>query len=135
MGKILFVLVGCLASLILVDSLVCNKCTFGVLGICLNKANETCSGTSSVCFTGKATFPSLTSFSGFNSQGCQANATGCNMTATATLLGVQYQTEIQCCSTDNCNPVTLSGAPSTKMTLSATIGAAVLASVWGSMMH
>ncbi|KAM4539311.1 uncharacterized protein PAE49_020211 [Odontesthes bonariensis] len=135
MAKILFVMVATLASLILAESLVCNKCNFGVLGICLNKANETCSTTTSVCFTGRATFPGLTSFSGFNTQGCQNNTTGCNMTTTNSLLGVTYEAKVVCCSTDNCNPVTLSGAPSTKMTLSATVGAAILASVWGSMLH
>lgn len=54
---------------------------------------------------------------------------GCNSTANGTVLGVTYETKIDCCSTDKCNPVQLSGAPSTKMTLTAAIGAAFLASV------
>ncbi|GAA6235553.1 uncharacterized protein LOC108890302 [Lates japonicus] len=134
MGRIVFGVIAVLASLMLVDSLTCNKCTFGLIGFCLNSAEETCTSNSSVCFTGKATFPKLTSFSGFNTQGCKDNSTGCNMTASAVLLGVTYETRLECCSADKCNPVTLSGAPSTRMTLTATIGAAVLASVWGSML-
>ncbi|KAG7225452.1 hypothetical protein INR49_027446 [Caranx melampygus] len=134
MGKVLFGIIAVVASFILADSLTCNKCSFGLIGFCLNSAEQECSTNSSVCFTGRASFPSLSDFVGFNSQGCLDDSTGCNMTTNATLLGVSFQTTTECCSTDKCNPVTLSGAPSTKMTLTAAIGAAVLASVWGSIL-
>uniref|UniRef100_A0A4W6E3U3 UPAR/Ly6 domain-containing protein n=1 Tax=Lates calcarifer TaxID=8187 RepID=A0A4W6E3U3_LATCA len=110
-------------SCVSVDSLTCNKCTFGLIGFCLNSAEETCTSNTT-----------LSSFSGFNTQGCKDNSTGCNMTTSAVLLGVTYETKLECCSTDKCNPITLSGAPSTRMTLTAAIGAAVLASAWGSML-
>ncbi|XP_041868426.1 alpha-elapitoxin-Al2b-like [Melanotaenia boesemani] len=135
MGKVLFAIVASVASLILVESLTCNKCNFGLLGICLNQGTETCTTNTSICYTGKATFPNVTSFSGFNSQGCTTSTAGCNTTTSSSLLGINYQSTITCCSTDKCNPVTISGAPSAKMTLSATIGAAILASVWGSMLQ
>uniref|UniRef100_A0A665VKC8 UPAR/Ly6 domain-containing protein n=1 Tax=Echeneis naucrates TaxID=173247 RepID=A0A665VKC8_ECHNA len=124
----------CVDLCVSAESLTCNKCTFGLVGICLNSDTEQCSSNSSVCFTGKATFPSLSDFVGFNTQGCRDDATGCNMTTNATLLSVTYTTAVECCSTDQCNPVTLSGAPSTRMTLTAAVGAAVLASVWGSLL-
>uniref|UniRef100_A0AAQ5YXY8 UPAR/Ly6 domain-containing protein n=1 Tax=Amphiprion ocellaris TaxID=80972 RepID=A0AAQ5YXY8_AMPOC len=134
MGRILFGIIAAVASFMLVDSLTCNTCSFGLIGICLNSGEETCSTNSSVCFTGKATFSSLQSFSGFNSQGCLADASTCNATTNATLLGVTYQTQIECCSTDKCNPLTLSGAPSAKMSLTAAVSVAVLASMFGNMM-
>lgn len=37
-----------------VDSLSCNKCSFGLVGICISTSEETCSTNTSVCFTGKA---------------------------------------------------------------------------------
>lgn len=77
-------------------------------------------------------FPSVSTSVGFNTQGCREPA-GCNATSNGTLLGVTYQLQIDCCSTDKCNPVQLSGAPSARMTLTAALGAAVLASVFGSI--
>ncbi|XP_065327958.1 lymphocyte antigen-6, epidermis [Pelmatolapia mariae] len=134
MAKIVLAIIAVVASFMLVDSLSCNKCNFGIVGFCLTGNKETCSTNSSVCYTGKATFPSVSSFSGFNSQGCLDVNTTCNTSTNSTLLGVSYTLAISCCSTDNCNPITTSGAPSAKITLSAAIAAAVLASAWGSML-
>uniref|UniRef100_A0A3P9KIJ0 UPAR/Ly6 domain-containing protein n=1 Tax=Oryzias latipes TaxID=8090 RepID=A0A3P9KIJ0_ORYLA len=78
------------------ESLVCNKCGFSVFGVCLNSGTVTCS-TNTI-------FPSLTSFSGFNNQGCQDTTTGCNATTSASLLGVTYNTTISCCSSDKFRP-------------------------------
>uniref|UniRef100_A0A672Z7G4 UPAR/Ly6 domain-containing protein n=1 Tax=Sphaeramia orbicularis TaxID=375764 RepID=A0A672Z7G4_9TELE len=130
---VIVVLTGFLKTLSQAESLTCNKCTFGLLGVCLNQAEETCSTNTSVCFTGRATFPSLTAFVGFNTQGCR-EPSQCTNTTTGTLLGVTYESKIECCSKDKCNPITISGAPSTKMSLTVAITAAVLASVWGSML-
>ncbi|KAF0024353.1 hypothetical protein F2P81_023155 [Scophthalmus maximus] len=134
MNKIVFGIVAVVASFMLVESLNCNKCKFGLVGVCLNSDSETCTSNTSVCFTGRATFSSLSDFVGFNTQGCRDNSTGCNATVSSTLLGVSYDTRVECCSTDNCNPTTVSGAPSTKMTFTAAIGAALLASVSASML-
>uniref|UniRef100_A0A8C7X3V4 UPAR/Ly6 domain-containing protein n=1 Tax=Oryzias sinensis TaxID=183150 RepID=A0A8C7X3V4_9TELE len=113
------------------ESLVCNKCSFSVFGVCLNSGEVTCSNSSSVCYTGKAVFPSLTSFTGFSNQGCQEDIGSCNATTSAKLLGVTYNTTISCCSSDKCNPVTISsGAPSTKMAFTAAATVALLASVF-----
>ncbi|XP_024153963.1 uncharacterized protein lye [Oryzias melastigma] len=131
MGKFLFVVAAVLASFIAAESLVCNQCGFSVFGVCLNSNSVTCSTNTSVCYTGKAAFPSLTSFSGFSNQGCQNTTTGCNATTQSTLLGVVYNTTISCCSSDKCNPVTItSGAPSTKMAFTAAATVALLASVF-----
>ncbi|KAG7500548.1 hypothetical protein JOB18_022448 [Solea senegalensis] len=133
MAKIVFGIIAVIASFMLVESLKCNKCNFGLVGLCLISSEETCSSNSSVCYSGVATFPSLESFSGFNTQGCRVNSTGCNTTTTSSLLGVTFQTKISCCSEDKCNPVT-SGAPSTKITFTTGMGAALLISVLGSML-
>ncbi|KAL7381344.1 hypothetical protein ABVT39_004416 [Epinephelus coioides] len=132
MGRILIGIIAAVASFMLVDTLSCNKCNYGLVGFCLSTSEETCSTNTSVCFTGKINFISLSSV-GFNTQGCREPA-GCNATTNGTLLGVTYEQKIDCCSTDKCNPVQTSGAPSTKMTLTAAIGVAVLASVWGSIL-
>ncbi|XP_027891359.1 sperm acrosome membrane-associated protein 4-like isoform X2 [Xiphophorus couchianus] len=133
MNRIAFVFVVGLAFAV-VDSLICNKCSVSVFGFCLNSSNETCTGNDTVCYTGKANFPSISSFNGFTNQGCRVNDASCNKTTSATLLGVTYNTTISCCSSDRCNPVTLSGAPTTKMTFTAAITGAVLASFLGSML-
>ena len=125
-----------IASFMLAESLKCNKCNYGVGGFCLSNTDLTCTTNTSVCFTGKATFPSVSTSFGFNTQGCREPA-GCNVTidaANQTILGIAYVTKIDCCGTDKCNPVQVSGAPSARMTFTATVGAAVLASVWGSML-
>ncbi|XP_078146593.1 uncharacterized protein LOC144542896 [Centroberyx gerrardi] len=134
MGRIVFGIIAAVASFMLVESLTCNKCSVGLFGYCLNSADVTCSTNTSVCFTGRATFPSLSEFQGFNTQGCR-EPSGCNATTNSTLLGATVQTTVECCSTDRCNPVQLSGAPSTKLSLTAALAAAALASVWGSMLY
>ncbi|KAM8841354.1 lymphocyte antigen-6, epidermis isoform 1-T1 [Spinachia spinachia] len=134
MGRIVIVIIAVLASLMLADSLTCNQCRYGLLGFCINNNVLTCSTNTSVCFTARASFTGIPSV-GFNTQGCQEPA-GCNATANGTLVGVNYQTTTTCCSTDRCNPVQItSAAPSTKMTLTAVIGVAAMASMWGSIMQ
>uniref|UniRef100_A0A669DFC6 UPAR/Ly6 domain-containing protein n=1 Tax=Oreochromis niloticus TaxID=8128 RepID=A0A669DFC6_ORENI len=104
-------------------------CSFGLVGLCLSGSTETCSTNTSTCYTG-----TLGSFKGFSSQGCQDNTLPCNTTTNSTLLSVvSYNVTVSCCSTDKCNPA-VNGAPSAKITLSAAIAAAVLASAWGSML-
>uniref|UniRef100_A0A8D3E4K3 UPAR/Ly6 domain-containing protein n=1 Tax=Scophthalmus maximus TaxID=52904 RepID=A0A8D3E4K3_SCOMX len=112
------------------ESLNCNKCKFGLVGVCLNSDSETCTSNTSVCFTGRATFSSLSDFVGFNTQGCRDNSTGCNATVSSTLLGVSYDTRVECCSTDNCNPTTVS-AGSVQISVIAALCCAVLASSLG----
>ncbi|XP_014831432.1 PREDICTED: sperm acrosome membrane-associated protein 4-like [Poecilia mexicana] len=131
MGKLLFAVVVAIASLALVESLICNKCSASVFGFCLNSSNETCTGNDTVCYTGKANFP-ITGFGGISSQGCRVNDTSCNRTITSSLIGISYNSTIACCSTDRCNPVTITSAAPAKM--SAAITAAILASVLGSML-
>ncbi|KAM6974147.1 uncharacterized protein LKV04_015803 [Tautogolabrus adspersus] len=135
MGKILIGVLVAVASFMLVDSLTCNKCSYGLFGFCISLSEETCSSNTSVCFTGRASFPSISSTVGFNTQGCREPA-GCNATTNNTLsvLPVRYEVKVDCCSTDKCNPSQVSGAPSTKMTFTAAIGAALLASMMGSML-
>ncbi|XP_014905485.1 uncharacterized protein LOC106958212 isoform X4 [Poecilia latipinna] len=132
MGKLLFAVVVAIASLALVESLICNKCSVSVFGFCLNAANMTCGVNETVCYTGKATFPAITGFAGFSIQGCSLNDVTCNKTTTSSLLGVSYNTEISCCGSDRCNTVTITSAAPAKM--SAAITGAVLASVLGSML-
>ncbi|XP_077404756.1 uncharacterized protein LOC144037274 [Vanacampus margaritifer] len=133
MGRIIIGVIAALACFMLVESLTCNECSFGLVGFCLTSSTVECSTNISQCFTGKATFASISTSVGFNTQGCIEEA-NCNVTTNATLLGVTYQATVECCSTDRCNPVQLSGAPSARMTLATAIGAAFLASAWGSLL-
>ncbi|KAL0962503.1 hypothetical protein UPYG_G00340880 [Umbra pygmaea] len=133
MIKIVFGISAVVASFVLADSLTCNQCSLGLVGFCLNPGSLVCMGNSSSCFTGKATFPSISAFPGFNSQGCMANAL-CGNTTTSTILGATYTTTTTCCSTNLCNPVVMSGAPSAKLTITTALGAALMASLWGSML-
>ncbi|MEQ2161275.1 hypothetical protein GOODEAATRI_008077 [Goodea atripinnis] len=112
MGKFLFAVFAAVASLVLVESLVCNKCYISVFGICWG-FNETCPTNSSVCYTERLDFPFLPSFMGFNSQGCTDNVTECDTISNVSLIGLTYETKMACCSEDNCNPITLSGAQTT----------------------
>ncbi|CAJ1083235.1 hypothetical protein E3U43_011033 [Xyrichtys novacula] len=132
MGKILIGVFVAVASFMLAESLVCNKCSYGLLGFCLSVTEETCATNTSVCATGKATFPSVSSSVGFNTQSCR-EPSGCNATSNGTLpiLSVMYQIKVDCCSTDKCNPTQVSGAPSTKMTFASVVGAVVLSSMLG----
>uniref|UniRef100_A0A8C5GDL9 UPAR/Ly6 domain-containing protein n=1 Tax=Gouania willdenowi TaxID=441366 RepID=A0A8C5GDL9_GOUWI len=127
MAKLLFGLVACVAAFAVVESLTCQRCSLSVWGICLNNGTETCAA-NNTCYKGGISI--VGSFSGFQKLGCR-ETTGCNTTTNNTLLGVTFTTNITCCSTDNCNNI--NAAPSTKMTFSAVIGAAVLASVLGSI--
>ncbi|CAB1351317.1 unnamed protein product, partial [Coregonus sp. 'balchen'] len=105
------------ASKFSLTSLTCNKCSVGLLGVCMNAADEVCITNKSSCFTGRATFPSLTSFVGFNTQGCLESIM-CNTTTNATLLGATYTSVKTCCDSNKCNPVTISGATSAKLSYS-----------------
>ncbi|CAL8373684.1 unnamed protein product [Boreogadus saida] len=134
MAKILCVIVAALASFMLADSLVCNRCTVGVVGICLNTETVTCTTNTSVCFTGKATFPSISFFSGFTSQGCQEPG-GCNGTSSTTLLGAKVTTTVECCDKDNCNPFTISSGvvSSARLSLVAVFASALMVSGWSTL--
>ncbi|KAM3596739.1 uncharacterized protein V6R79_019669 [Siganus canaliculatus] len=132
MARVMFGIIAAVASFILVESLTCNQCNYGLLGFCLSNSEVTCSTNTSVCFTGKASFPSVSSSVGFNTQGCR-EPTGCNATTNGTLLGITYETKIDCCSTDKCNPVQLSSAPSNKVALTTVITGAILVSMWSTL--
>ncbi|XP_026204420.1 sperm acrosome membrane-associated protein 4-like [Anabas testudineus] len=132
MGKVLFGVIVAVASLMLVDSLTCNNCPFSLAGLCFSSSQTACSSNTSVCGSSKAVFPSLSSFGGFTTASCLDSNTTCGSNTQATLLGVTYNTTVTCCTTDKCN--TVNAAPSTKMTLGATLGVAAVALVWGSML-
>ncbi|KAF3707280.1 hypothetical protein EXN66_Car000453 [Channa argus] len=134
MAKVLFGLIAAVASFMLVESLTCNQCPFGLVGFCFFPKQQTCTSDSSVCYTGKATFPSLPSFGGFSTQGCLDNTTTCNTTVNSLFLTVNYTSQTNCCSSNNCNQLNSGGSASARMTITATIGPAVLASVWGSLL-
>ncbi|KAJ4927740.1 hypothetical protein JOQ06_015542 [Pogonophryne albipinna] len=132
MAKIVIGIIAVVALFMLAESLDCNKCSYGLLGYCLSSSTENCTTNTSVCYTGRVTFSGLTSV-GLNSQGCQ-EPLGCNATTNGTLVGVSYETKLECCSTEKCNPIKTSGAPSTKMTFTAVIGVAAMASMLGSIL-
>ncbi|KAL6099557.1 uncharacterized protein ACO6RY_01354 [Pungitius sinensis] len=128
MGKIVIAIIGVLASLMLADSLICNQCRYSVLTFCLSNSVVTCPTATSVCFSGNTSFTDLPSL-GFKNQGCR-EPESCNSTINGTIVGIGYESKINCCSSDKCN----NAAPSTKMTLTAVIGVAAMASIWGSIM-
>ncbi|XP_063040904.1 sperm acrosome membrane-associated protein 4-like [Engraulis encrasicolus] len=131
MKALLVGLIGLIASIYLVDSLTCNKCSVGLVGFCISQTEETCAGNQS-CYTGKAVFTSISSFNGFNTQGC-LDTSGCNTTSTSSILGASYTVTQTCCDTDKCNPIDTSGAPPvTYVSATMALSAALLASVWSS---
>ncbi|XP_016896489.1 long neurotoxin 469-like [Cynoglossus semilaevis] len=136
MAKILLGIVAVIACFMLVESLKCNKCSLGLIGFCILGSEETCSGNQTVCYTAEAKFDKVP-IKGFVTQGCKVNSTACGTSQSssiALLPIVTYTTTVTCCSTDKCNPVDTSDATTVKMTFTAAMGAAVLASAWGSML-
>uniref|UniRef100_A0A8C6V538 UPAR/Ly6 domain-containing protein n=1 Tax=Neogobius melanostomus TaxID=47308 RepID=A0A8C6V538_9GOBI len=142
MAKILFGIVAVIACFYLADSLRCNRCTVSLFGVCLNPIDMTCSTNTSVCYTSRATFSNVSSFSGFSRQGCTessvcpANTTITNSsTIGPSFFPLSYAIISQCCSTDKCNPVSITAAaPANAMSLSVALSAAALAAFWGSHM-
>ncbi|KAJ8000401.1 hypothetical protein DPEC_G00204440 [Dallia pectoralis] len=134
MNKLVFVIMALVASVMLAESLTCNQCSVGLVGLCLKPSTIVCTTNTSSCFTGKGTFPSVPLFSGFNSQGCLENVL-CNNSTNTILLGATFTTTTLCCNTTQCNPVTFSGASSVKLTVSTAIGAALVASMWSCMLN
>ncbi|KAJ8373159.1 hypothetical protein AAFF_G00270650 [Aldrovandia affinis] len=114
-------------------ALTCNECSVGILGRCLIPDSVECDASMPNCYTGKAAFPSISEFLGFNTQGCLDSAS-CNSTTNGTILGAAYTVTRTCCATDNCNPV-VSGAGSVQLSLTAAASAALVATVWGSWQY
>ncbi|XP_028820678.1 protein Bouncer-like [Denticeps clupeoides] len=129
MIKVLVGVLAVIASAALVESLTCNYCSVGVVGVCLIPSSITCPANQTNCFTGKASFSGI-SFLGFNSQGCMASST-CNTTTTGSVLGASFTSVYTCCSSNSCNP-TQNAAPSTYVSMSFTAVSALLATVWAS---
>ncbi|KAG7457560.1 hypothetical protein MATL_G00228390 [Megalops atlanticus] len=115
------------------DALTCNQCSVGILGKCLIPGSVDCSASEPNCYTGKAEFPSISGFLGFNTQGCLGSSQ-CNTTTNGTILSAAYTVTRTCCATDKCNPV-VSGAGSVQLSLTAAVSAALVASVWGSWQY
>lgn len=53
------------------ESLVCNKCTFGLLGFCMNAENQTCTNATNVCFTLRTSKSSVHCHEEHNSHLCK----------------------------------------------------------------
>uniref|UniRef100_A0A8B9H6S5 UPAR/Ly6 domain-containing protein n=1 Tax=Astyanax mexicanus TaxID=7994 RepID=A0A8B9H6S5_ASTMX len=104
------------------ESLTCNTCSVGLVGICLNPSSSVCSSNSSSCFTGRATF-NLSGAMNFYTSGCTL-PTSCN-SSSGSVLGVGYTVTQSCCTTNLCN-----GASSIQLPITAAIGAALLATTW-----
>ncbi|AWP21377.1 Hypothetical protein SMAX5B_015576 [Scophthalmus maximus] len=120
MNKIVFGIVAVVASFMLVESLNCNKCKFGLVGVCLNSDSETCTSNTSVCFTGRATF-NVSGLMSLQTRGCLASRL-CNQTESSVLLTAGCTVTRTCCSTDRCN-----GASSIRLPPSAALAAALVA--------
>ncbi|CAL8292575.1 unnamed protein product [Merluccius merluccius] len=132
MAKVLCVILAALASFMLVESLQCNQCNVGALGFCLSSDVITCPTNTSQCFTGRASFPNIANSIGINLQGCRENCT--DSTTDSTVLGATLRTRVVCCNTDECNPVTISGATTTTtLSLAAVLASALLASAWSTL--
>ncbi|KAG7324626.1 hypothetical protein KOW79_012642 [Hemibagrus wyckioides] len=127
-------IVAAIGFFALAESLTCNSCSVGLIGFCLNPSSVTCSTNTSSCTTSKASFPSITAFSGFSSQGC-LESSQCNGTTSGTLLGATYTISRTCCSTDKCNPLVLSGASYVHVSLTAVLSVALLACIWGQSVY
>ncbi|XP_061072423.1 sperm acrosome membrane-associated protein 4-like [Conger conger] len=111
-------------------SLTCNKCSVGLFGTCLMPGFVECDASEPNCYTGRAEFPSISGFLGFNTQGC-LDSSSCNTITNGTILGAGYTITCTCCTTDLCNPV-VSGAAPVQLSLSVAASAALLACMWHS---
>ncbi|KAJ8334969.1 hypothetical protein SKAU_G00406080 [Synaphobranchus kaupii] len=133
MNRILCGIFTVAVCFLLADALTCNQCIVGIFGTCLIRDSVLCEASEPNCFTGKAEFPTVSSFLGFNTQGCIDSAS-CNRTTNGTILGALYTVKITCCATDSCNPV-VSGAGSVQLSLTAATSAALVACVWSSWQY
>ncbi|XP_048848575.1 lymphocyte antigen-6, epidermis [Brienomyrus brachyistius] len=134
MNKIMLGLFAVTLCFIFAESLTCNSCTVGLFGKCFLPSTTTCAPNQPYCYTGTATFSGISGFSGFNSQGCM-DGPSCNNTLNATVFFATVTVTKTCCSTEKCNPVSLNGAPSAELSLTAAVGAALVASMWNSWLH
>ncbi|XP_063041678.1 sperm acrosome membrane-associated protein 4-like [Engraulis encrasicolus] len=123
MAKVLWAaFVAMAAFFVLADSLKCNQCSVGILGICLSTSEQTCTGTEDRCYSGKAEF-NITGALNFETRGCMVN-TSC-VSTTGTVLGAGYTVTRTCCSTDLCN-----GATAPQLSTTTTLAAALLVLAW-----
>ncbi|KAK9526649.1 hypothetical protein VZT92_015334 [Zoarces viviparus] len=130
MARIVIAIIAIVASFMMAEALVCKECSYGIGTVCLSSSDVTCPTAVNKtynCFFGRLSFSKFSSL-GLKSQGCRMS-TECTNT-TGTLLGLTYTSSISCCATDRC----ANAAPSTKMTLTAVIGVAALASMWSTIM-
>ncbi|KAK7906996.1 hypothetical protein WMY93_015608 [Mugilogobius chulae] len=140
MAKVLIGIVAVLACFALVDSLKCNTCLFSVLGVCFGSSTDTCTNTTTQCFTSKAVFPQINSFKGFVNQGCgvdnpcgSSNSTSVTSSGVLSYINVNWTVTVECCSTDLCNPKDTSGASTSTVSLSV-LSVAALAALCGGFM-
>ncbi|XP_072562001.1 lymphocyte antigen-6, epidermis [Paramormyrops kingsleyae] len=132
MNKIILGFFAVTLCFIFAESLTCNTCSLGLFGKCLFSSTTSCQAGQPTCYSGVATFSGISGFSGFSSLGC-SDTTNCNSTTNSTVFFATINVVKTCCSTDSCNQ--LSGAPSAELSLTAAVGAALVASVWNSWLH
>ncbi|XP_022602628.1 lymphocyte antigen 6 complex locus protein G6d-like [Seriola dumerili] len=114
-----------MAMVVTGESLTCNTCRVGIAGKCLFSSTETCSDSQSSCYWGNLAF-NVSSLISLQTRGCLASSL-CNQTEMGSLLTAGYTVNRTCCSTDCCN-----GAASIQFSLTAAVGAALLA-VWSNL--
>ncbi|XP_076862159.1 uncharacterized protein LOC143514626 [Brachyhypopomus gauderio] len=135
MKTVLTATIALIGFFALAESLNCNKCSVGLVGFCLIPSTTVCSNDSANCLTGKATFPSISGFLGFNYQGC-GSSSQCNITYNGTMMTTTYIVTQTCCNTDTCNPIQISSdAVCMKVSLTAAISAALVSFCWGSYIN
>ncbi|GAA6078445.1 lymphocyte antigen-6, epidermis [Tachysurus ichikawai] len=130
-----YVLLGIVAVIGLfafAESLTCNTCPVGVIGICLNPSTTTCGTNTSMCTTSQASFR-ISGFLGFRSLDCLESAQ-CNVTTPGTILGAVYNITQTCCSSNQCNTLQ-SGASYVQVSITAVLSTALLACVWGQSVY
>ncbi|XP_027023699.1 lymphocyte antigen-6, epidermis [Tachysurus fulvidraco] len=133
MKYVLLGIVAVIGLFALAESLTCNTCPVGLVGICLSPSTTTCTTNTSVCTTSKASFPSISFFVGFTSLNCLESAQ-CNVTTNGTILGATYNVAQTCCNTDKCNTLQ-SGASYVQVSITAVLSTALLACVWGQSVY
>ncbi|KAM9497206.1 uncharacterized protein Hap1MRO34_003376 [Clarias gariepinus] len=135
MKRVLLGFVTVIGLFALAESLNCNQCSLSLIGVCLFPTSTTCTTNTSVCTTSKASFSGVSGFLGFGSQGC-IESSKCNTTS-GTILGATYTVTQTCCSTNTCNPVTVStsGASYVQLSLTGVLSATLLACVWGQSVY
>ncbi|XP_042363138.1 protein Bouncer-like [Plectropomus leopardus] len=102
----------------------CRQCPISLIDTCLFGSEVTCSNANESCYRGQAQFNATESVT-LHIRGCLSSRL-CGTTINSSLLGADFTSSFQCCTTDLCN-----GAASVQRPLILALCAAILSALRG----